>query len=330
MVSSIGLGTAVSRGGVDRVAQRDAIIASARGGVNLIDSSANYGFGDSEVAIGDAFVELKNCGISRDELVISTKGGYIPSNTPQEYFANQIVSCGLASLEDLTAGCHCISPGFLHHQINQSLQRLNTSYIDIYFLHNPEEEAAKFEKAQFIVAVRRAIEAFEEAVSLGKIRMYGISTWDGLRSDSERNGGISLSSLVGLARDVAGSHHHFRVVQAPLNAGMTELVAIPNQPGSRGLTTCMEIASDLNLAVITSAPLMQGRLARRLPAWVRNASMKGTIAQRAIQFARSVPGVTSTLVGMKRTAHVDENLQLVSEETLPSYQVKAILGHLGT
>lgn len=328
-VSSIGLGTAGSRGASDRATQRDAIVAAASGGVNLIDSSANYGFGEGERAIGDAIVELKSCGISRDELVICTKAGYIPSRDPNAYFANEIVHGGLARFEDLIAECHCIAPGFLRHQIDQSLQRLNTTHIDIFLLHNLEEQAARLNKTHFAGRVRNAFEALEEEVVLGRIDMYGISTWDGFRCDAEKDGWISLPLLVKLAETVAGSYHHFRVVQLPFNPGMTEAATLSNQPASDDLKPCLEIASDLSIAVVTSSPLMQGRLARRLPAPVRDASpWEGTIAQKALQFARSMPGVTSALVGMKGKSHVDENLGLISKEPLSAQIAQVTLWRL--
>ena len=58
-----------------------------------------------------------------------------------------------------------------------------------------------------------------------------------------------------------------------------------------------------------SAPLLQAKLTTGLPAELREA-IPGlrTDAQRAITFVRSLPVVTAALVGMRRPAHVDENL----------------------
>ena len=58
-------------------------------------------------------------------------------------------------------------------------------------------------------------------------------------------------------------------------------------------------------------PLLQGRVLGRLPAKLRAKFPADlTDAQRALQFARSTPGVTVTLAGMSDAAHVEENLRL--------------------
>jgi aryl-alcohol dehydrogenase-like predicted oxidoreductase len=57
--------------------------------------------------------------------------------------------------------------------------------------------------------------------------------------------------------------------------------------------------------------MLQGRVLGRLPPKLRAKFPPDlTDAQRALQFARSAPGVTATLAGMSHPAHVDENLRL--------------------
>ena len=60
--------------------------------------------------------------------------------------------------------------------------------------------------------------------------------------------------------------------------------------------------------VFASASVLQGRLTQQLPQPVRDA-LHGvdTDAQRALQFARSTPGIICALVGMKTPKHVEEN-----------------------
>jgi aryl-alcohol dehydrogenase-like predicted oxidoreductase len=61
--------------------------------------------------------------------------------------------------------------------------------------------------------------------------------------------------------------------------------------------------------VFASASLLQGRLAQGLPREItRHLAGLDTDAQRALQFVRSTPGVTTALVGMRRREHVEENL----------------------
>ena len=95
----------------------------------------------------------------------------------------------------------------------------------------------------------------------------------------------------------------------PLSLGMPEAVRTPTQPVAGTLCPAIEAALSLGLSVVTSAPLMQGQLTRGLPPAIHDMfpSLE-TDAQRALAFASSVPGVATTLVGMKHAAHVVENI----------------------
>jgi aryl-alcohol dehydrogenase-like predicted oxidoreductase len=73
----------------------------------------------------------------------------------------------------------------------------------------------------------------------------------------------------------------------------------------------LDVASECGITVIASASLSRGQLAIDLPEdIIRLLAGLETDAQRAIQFARSTPGVTAALVGMRRVEHVNENLRL--------------------
>jgi aryl-alcohol dehydrogenase-like predicted oxidoreductase len=72
------------------------------------------------------------------------------------------------------------------------------------------------------------------------------------------------------------------------------------------------------MTVVGSASLLQGRLRGDLPAEVAARFPGcGTDAQRALQFARSAPGLAAALVGMSRVPHVEENLAVASLPKLP-------------
>jgi aryl-alcohol dehydrogenase-like predicted oxidoreductase len=66
----------------------------------------------------------------------------------------------------------------------------------------------------------------------------------------------------------------------------------------------------LGITVMCSASILQGQLTRNLPE-VMTVAFQGleTDGQRALQFVRSTPGVTTALVGMKQAKHVEENLK---------------------
>ena len=81
----------------------------------------------------------------------------------------------------------------------------------------------------------------------------------------------------------------------------------------------------MRIAVMASASILQGRLTRGLPEPLR-AAFPGLAsdALRAIQFARSLPGVTTALVGMSRVGHVRENLGILGVPPLSPESVDAI------
>jgi aryl-alcohol dehydrogenase-like predicted oxidoreductase len=74
----------------------------------------------------------------------------------------------------------------------------------------------------------------------------------------------------------------------------------------------MEAASELDISLIASASLLQGQVAKNLPEFVAEALGLGNDAERALQFVRSSPGITTALVGMSRVEHVKANARLVN------------------
>jgi len=157
-----------------------------------------------------------------------------------------------------------------------------------------------------------AFETLEQAVLDGKIASYGTATWTAYRALTDTPDYLSLTEMVGLAYEVAGEDNHFKYVQLPYNVFMTEAYALQNQQVGEDFLSAIAAAEALGLTVMTSAPLMQGRLANPImPQLAESLTGLATDAQRAIQFVRSSPGVTSALVGMKQSDHVTEDLALM-------------------
>jgi aryl-alcohol dehydrogenase-like predicted oxidoreductase len=156
--------------------------------------------------------------------------------------------------------------------------------------------------------MRDAFSTLERHVSRGAIDGYGCATWNGLRVSPESRNHLSLEELVGIAREIAGDDHHFRVVQLPINLAMTEAVRLPTQCVGKSRVPLLEAAGHLGISVVGSATLMQSQLARALPQQVHSA-FPGfeSDARRAIAFSQSLP-VVAALVGMKTLAHLEENL----------------------
>lgn len=111
-------------------------------GLNFIDTAFIYGNGKSESIIGET---LKKHNLRKD-IVIATKG------------AHEIID-GEIKLNN--------SPDFLTKQVEDSLQRLQTDYIDLYYIHFPDEDTPKAE----------AIGALSRLKEQGKIRSIGVSNF---------------------------------------------------------------------------------------------------------------------------------------------------------
>ena len=316
-MSSIGLGTYL--GNCDDATDQEyhqAAVRAVESGCNVIDSAINYRFQRSERAIGTACKELATKGYNRDEIVISSKGGFIPYDgtapkDPRRYIAETFLQPGLATPSDIVSGCHCMTPKYLLNQLDCSLKNFDLECIDVYYLHNPETQLGKITAAEFDGRLVKAFEALEQAAAAGKIGMYGMATWNGFRNPPDAQDYLSLAHMIALAEKVGGKNHRFKVIQLPLNLGMSEALSRQNQRWQDKPYTLLEVAQHLGLTVICSASVLQGQLTRNLPAMIQE-TFPGlqTDGQRALQFVRSTPGVTTALVGMKQTKHVDENLQI--------------------
>ena len=319
VVSALGLGSYL---GDCTDAEDDRYRASVReaiaSGINVLDTASNYRCQRSECAIGQAVVEAVAAGeVRRDELVVCTKGGYValngaPPASREEYdvwLERELFAPGILTPDELVRGGHSLSPRFLSHQLAQSRTNLGLSTIDLYYLHNPEEQLLTHDAPTFRAQIEAAFALLEERSASGDLAGYGIATWLGLRVQPGHRQHLSLADMVAIARDVGGTAHHFRAVQLPISLAMPEAARLPTQPLGRKLVTLLEAADALGLGVISSAPLMQGRLSNGLPDEVRALFPDcQTDAQRALKFASSLPGVTTVLAGMRDRAHVKENL----------------------
>jgi aryl-alcohol dehydrogenase-like predicted oxidoreductase len=317
-ISSIGLGTYLGEHDRGTDAQyRDAIMRAVELGCNLIDTAVNYRFQQSERAIGQALAALFEQGrLQRDEVVIATKGGFIPFDSgppqsPQEfhgYIQKTFVQPGIITTADIVAGCHCMTPSYLQHQLHTSLQNLGLECVDIYFVHNPETQLEEIPRADFVQRLRMAFEMLERQVAAGQIHWYGVATWEGLRRPAEAPDYLALAELVAVAHDVGSAGHHFGVIQLPHNLAMPEALTQQNQQVDGQTLSALEAAQAFELYVLCSASILQNRLTHGLPNVLGQVFGFDSDAQRAIQFVRSSPGVGTALIGMKQIRHVEENL----------------------
>lgn len=319
VVSSLGLGTYLGEcDDAEDTRYMKTVTAALERGVNLLDTAINYRCQRSERAIGQALrTALSRGAITRDEFVVCTKGGYIPlDRTPpgtregyRGFLQSEYFGPGVMAPDDVVSGGHCLTPRYLADQIERSRRNLGLASIDVYYIHNPEQQLDTIDRARFLGVVRSAFSALEDYVARGVIGCYGCATWQGFRTPPGTRNHLSLEELVSAARDVGGERHHFNVIQVPVNLAMVEAVRTPTQQVGSELLPLLAAAHRLGVAVVGSATLMQAQLTRSLPREVETA-FPGyrTDAQRAIAFAQSLP-VVSALVGMKSVSHLEENLQ---------------------
>lgn len=317
-VSSIGMGTYLGECHDDEDARYIEVLETGISlGLNLLDTAINYRCQRSERAVGVALRGAIERGTAaREEIVVCTKGGYVPlEGAPPEsrdrynaYLASEYFDRGTIAREDLVAGGHCLRPRFLADQVQRSLTNLDVECIDIFYIHNPEQQLDALDRAQFANAMREAFTELESQASQGRIGAYGCATWNGFRVFAASRNHLSLSDLVNIAVEVGGRDHHFRTVQLPVNLAMTEAVRAPTQSDDGANRTLLNAAGHLGISVVASASLMQAQLTSNLPDTVRSLfPTLQTDAQRSIAFVRSLP-VASALIGMREISHLRENL----------------------
>jgi aryl-alcohol dehydrogenase-like predicted oxidoreductase len=319
-LSSIGIGTYL--GNADDVTDARYTAAVARAvelGANVIDTAANYRFQRSERAIGAALRDLTEAKhFSRSEIVICTKGGYLPFDgaPPRDirrHVEETFVKSGIAGFEDIVGGSHCMTPSYLRNQLEQSLGNLNLECVDVYYIHNPESQLGHASEQEFYARLRAAFESLEKNRAEGMLKFYGVATWNGFRVPAGASGYHSLARMVAIARELAGESHGFRFIQLPFNLAMPEALTLSNQIVNGQPVCTLEAAAALGITVISSASIFQGRVAQGLPKDLRETlGSLPTDAQTAIQFVRSAPGICTALIGMSRIEHVEENLKLIN------------------
>ena len=327
-LSSLGLGTYLGPlSDAADAAYVEAVKAFFNAGGTVFDTAANYRNGRSERALGSAFKSLP-----REGFFVSTKAGYIPmpdgepDEGPRAWFHRELEKPGILSVDDLVDGCHAMTPKYLAHQLDISRKVLGVDTLDLFHLHNPEQQLAHLGPDAFYAMIGRAFEACEGFVESGKIRVYGVATWNGFRVPPRQEGHLSLARLLAAAGAAGGRNHHFGWIQLPLNLAMPEAFLAPTQELDGTSMTVLAAAQACGLLVQTSASIMQARILNQLPDGFAEAFGLRTPAQAALQFTRSCPGVTTALCGMGRVTHVAENVAVLALPKLDPITLESLFG----
>ncbi|WP_435075759.1 aldo/keto reductase [Halorubrum sp. HHNYT27] len=322
VMSSVGIGTYLGEptAAVDDAA-RESIRLALRSGVNHVDTAVNYRCGRAERVVGEA---VRDSPIDRDAVVVATKGGFLPfdgerPDDPAAFVRERFLSTGIVDAADLANGAHAIAPAYLEWSLDRSLDRLGLDTVDCFYIHNPETQLATRSHEAVYDQLAAAFEALERRRVAGDVGAYGVATWDAFRVPEGDERYLSLAEVLARA-EAAGEtvgpddDHGFEAIQLPFNVAMADAFTRRNQrlPDGDGdeRVSALEFAHEAGLSVVTSASIGQGDLASEgaIPADVDATLAGGTPAQRALNFARSAPGVTSSLVGTSDPEHVRENV----------------------
>ncbi len=281
------------------VADSEAILARYLDlGGNFIDTANTYTDGHAEKIIGDFIASDR---VRRDRIVLATK-----------FFFNLYPgdpNGGGASRKAIIEQCE------------QSLRRLQTDYIDLYWLHNWDR----------LTPIEETMRALDDLVTAGKIRYIGFSdtpAWKGAQ-----------------AQTIA----HFR--------GWSPIIALQLEYSLRERTVEGELipmAQELGLAVTPWGPLNNGVLTGKYTRenagtakggrgeYIQSLTEKdyelldtlGEIAHEldttsaavALAWVQGRPGVTSTIIGARTRKQLDENLTALDLQLSPAHV--AALDHL--
>jgi 1-deoxyxylulose-5-phosphate synthase len=277
-VSEVSLGSWLTySGGVDKQQAKACVDAAFDEGINFIDTANVYGRGAAEEVLGEALA-----GRERSSYVLATKLYFPMSDTDQGLSAQQI-----------------------HKQIDASLARLRTDYVDLYQCHRYDEDAP----------LEETMGALTEVVRAGKARHIGFSEWPVDRVEA------SLE-LPGVERWVSSQPQYSmlwrvpeaeviplcereqisQIVWSPLAQGVLTGKYLPGQTPPADSRAASESMSGFMDRLLV-APVLEA--AQRLHPVAERAGI--TMAQLALAWVLRQQNVASAIVGASRPEQVRAN-----------------------
>ena len=274
-VSEICLGSWLTYGGAVENAQAEACVDAAfDAGVNFIDTANVYSGGKAEEFLGEVLASRP-----RDSYILATKLlGQMPNGR------------GLSREQ-------------VHLQIDDSLRRLRTDYVDLYQAHAFDED----------VPLEETLTAFAEVVSAGKARFIGVSNWSG--EQIQRAVDLDIVNIVSsqpqysmLYREpeqdvfpVSRANGISQIVYSPLAQGVLSGKYKPGEPAPEGTRAA---ARPGEMWGNTENDVLE-RVQRLLPV----ADELGlTMPQLALAWALREPNLASVIVGASRPEQVADNV----------------------
>ncbi|GBB91724.1 hypothetical protein RclHR1_01910008 [Rhizophagus clarus] len=232
-----------------------ALEKAIKNGINVIDTSAHFEFGESEEVIGKVLNNaIKDRTATREGMVVISKAGYVNITDTTH------LDDSFAKINDRSA--HSISPDFLNKQISESLSRLNLEKLDIFMLNNPERILQAKNKhlsiSNLYDDIEKALDYLDKEVTKGRIGGYGICSSSMAISIAADH--ISLPKIYDKLSN--SSKKNFIAVQTPFNLFERDLI----QKGVGQTCSLAEYAKSNDIFVFTNRPLhaMTGGTIRKL------------------------------------------------------------------
>ncbi len=287
-VSEISLGSWLTySGGVEREQAKACVGAAFEAGINFIDTANVYGRGAAETLLGEALAEHE-----RSSYVLATKVFFPMSDSDRGLSAEQI-----------------------HKQIDASLRRLRTDYVDLYQCHRYDEETP----------LQETMTALTEVVAAGKARYIGFSEWPVERvRESLALPGVErwVSSQPQYSAIWRKPEHELlelceqegisQIVWSPLAQGVLTGKYLPDEappPDSRAASDAMSAFIDQLMA----RPVLEA--VQRLVPVAEAAGL--TMPQLALAWVLRQPNVASAIVGASRPEQVYANASASGLELSP-------------
>jgi len=338
-ISSIGLGTFRKEPYREEnyvVNYKDSIKMAILNGINIIDTAINYRYQISEREIAEALNELfTEKRASREQIVITSKAGFLPLDfpfpeNPYEWIESNVINTGLAKKDDIIVDQHCMTPDYLRWSLEKSLENLGLETIDIFFLHNPETQLGYIDYSSLKEKIKKAFELFEVLVKEGKIKYYGVASWNGFLYEENHTEYLSLKDMVDIAIEVGGKDNHFKYIQAPYNIAKPEAYTFSNQIGpDKRYYTLMQAIHGYGLKMLGSSSLLQMNIFKakfntKVSELLGTGEFNDVLS--ALQFAR-MGSVVSSLFGAVDPKHVEDNLLLSYVPNTSTENMKKIFGN---
>jgi aryl-alcohol dehydrogenase-like predicted oxidoreductase len=277
-------------GGTDDEQATQAIHAALDQGINLIDTAPAYGFGRSEEIVGRA---IAHC---RDKVVLATKCGLIWDRQEGQFFFHAD-RYGAASGPAEKEIYRCLRPASIRAELEASLRRLGTGYIDLYQTHWQDPTTPIAQTMEVLVKLKE--EGKIRAIGVSNASLDDLKAYGPIDADQERYSLLERAIQSGGSLDYCRRHQIGVLAYSPLDNGLLTGKIRPDREYGRG---------DLR----KTNPRFQPAAVQKTNAMLESirpvAERHGvSIAQAVIAWTISQPGITSALCGARNPQQAAEN-----------------------